>query len=307
MSLESTNTIAGLVSTNPTVQDPVHDGARHFWLIKNVLKSIFPGKDGQGFSKPITASEDELNYVSGVTSPIQGQLDAILNRMYPVGSIYCNATNSESPKYIIGVGEWVKFGAGRMVVGQQDADPLFATPESTGGSRDSVVVAHDHGTAVTGGTDLTHNHGGSTVTGGVDHIHTGTTNYMDANNIHSHTSTMDAQGVHSHVYVRGSSPGSGVAGGTSSPGDGFSPATEAAGGHVHNISVAAADINHRHTFATGGARNGSDTAEGYLHNHSINNALGVHTHNVTMSSAGVAGTDKNLPPYITVYMWKRVS
>lgn len=77
MSVETTTNIAGLVTTNPAVTDPVYDGPNHFWLIKSVLKNIFPGAGGVGFVTPITASEAELNYVEGVTSPIQTQFDNV--------------------------------------------------------------------------------------------------------------------------------------------------------------------------------------------------------------------------------------
>ena len=77
MSIENTSTIAGLVATNPTQQDPVYQGPNHFWTIKSVLKNIFPGAGGQGFSKPITATEDELNRVAGVTAPLQAQINAL--------------------------------------------------------------------------------------------------------------------------------------------------------------------------------------------------------------------------------------
>ena len=76
MSVESSTTIAGLVTTNPAVTDPVYDGPNHFWLIKSVLKNIFPGAGGVGFATPILATEAELNYVHGTTSNIQDQLDA---------------------------------------------------------------------------------------------------------------------------------------------------------------------------------------------------------------------------------------
>ena len=77
MSLETSNTIAGLVSTNPTPGDPFNQGDDHLRLIKTVLKAQFPGAGGQGFASPITASETELNYVKGVTSAIQTQLNAL--------------------------------------------------------------------------------------------------------------------------------------------------------------------------------------------------------------------------------------
>jgi len=76
MSLESGNTIQDLVTTNPQMIDPVYAGANHFWLVKTVLKNIFPGSGGNGFSTPITATEAELNRLSGVTGNVQAQINA---------------------------------------------------------------------------------------------------------------------------------------------------------------------------------------------------------------------------------------
>lgn len=77
MGLEATTTIAGLVQTNPVAGDELGKSDDHLRLIKTVLKTIFPGSGGSGFSIPITASEAELNFVDGVTSPIQTQLNTI--------------------------------------------------------------------------------------------------------------------------------------------------------------------------------------------------------------------------------------
>jgi len=76
MGLESTTTIAGLNDAWPIATDPVGAGDDHIRTIKTVLKTMFPGSGTTGFSIPITATETELNYVNGVTSPIQAQLDA---------------------------------------------------------------------------------------------------------------------------------------------------------------------------------------------------------------------------------------
>jgi hypothetical protein len=77
MALESTTNIAGLISTNPTISDPISQGDDHIILIKSVLKTTFPGVGGSGFAIPLTATEAELNFVHGVTSAIQTQLNAI--------------------------------------------------------------------------------------------------------------------------------------------------------------------------------------------------------------------------------------
>jgi hypothetical protein len=75
MGLESTTTIGGLVSTNPVASDALGQADDHIRLLKTVLKTIFPGAGGSGFTTPITTSEAELNYVDGVTSAIQTQLN----------------------------------------------------------------------------------------------------------------------------------------------------------------------------------------------------------------------------------------
>jgi len=140
----------------------------------------------------ITATGAELNYVDGVTSAIQTQMDtkaplaspaltgtptapnaatgtnttqiattafvedaktAILNAIYPVGSIYTNATNATNPGTLLGFGTWTAFGAGRVAVG----DGGGFTAGATGGSADAIVVSHSH-TATTTSTDSGHTH-----------------------------------------------------------------------------------------------------------------------------------------------------
>ena len=63
--------IDDLVSTNPTATDNVHQGDDHIRGIKNVLKLTLPNVTGA-----ITPTHTELNYVDGVTSAVQAQLDA---------------------------------------------------------------------------------------------------------------------------------------------------------------------------------------------------------------------------------------
>ena len=41
----------------------------------------------------------------------------------------------------------------------------------------------------------------------------------------------------------------------------------------------------------------------FTHKHNIES----HNHTITVDQAGEAGTDKNMPPYLAVYMWKRVA
>ena len=69
--LTGTKYIDDLVSANPAVGDDVSEGDDHIRGIKNVLKTTLPNVTGA-----ITPTHTELNYVDGVTSAIQTQIDA---------------------------------------------------------------------------------------------------------------------------------------------------------------------------------------------------------------------------------------
>lgn len=70
MALETGTYISDLVSTNPVAADPKSAGDDHIRLLKSTIKATFPN-----VSNAVTATHTELNYVDGVTSAIQTQLD----------------------------------------------------------------------------------------------------------------------------------------------------------------------------------------------------------------------------------------
>ena len=69
---------------------------------------------------------------------------AALQAVYPVGSIYINAGATTNPATLLGFGTWVAFGAGRVMVGLNGADPLFDALEETGGSKNTTLPSHNH-------------------------------------------------------------------------------------------------------------------------------------------------------------------
>jgi hypothetical protein len=79
-------------------------------------------------------------------------VQAALQKLHPVGSIYINATNSTNPGTLLGFGTWTAFGAGRVPVGFNASDPLFDTAEETGGSKNAIVVSHTHSFSATTST-----------------------------------------------------------------------------------------------------------------------------------------------------------
>ena len=83
-------------------------------------------------------------------------VQAALATLYPVGSIYTNASVSTNPATLLGFGTWTAFAAGRVMVGFDSGNALFDTAEETGGSADAIVVSHTHTATV---TDPGHFHG----------------------------------------------------------------------------------------------------------------------------------------------------
>ncbi len=71
MALESATYISDLVTTNPTGSDSRATADDHIRLLKSTIKTTFPNVTGA-----VTPTHTELNYVDGVTSAIQTQLDA---------------------------------------------------------------------------------------------------------------------------------------------------------------------------------------------------------------------------------------
>ena len=71
MAIETFEFIDDLNAANPTATDNVSEGDDHLRGLKTTLKNTFPNVTGA-----INATETELNYVDGVTSAIQTQLNA---------------------------------------------------------------------------------------------------------------------------------------------------------------------------------------------------------------------------------------
>ena len=99
-----------------------------------------------------TATFGTNNTQVATTAFVQAAATA-LSTIYPVGSIY-TSTVSTNPATLFGMGTWVAFGAGRVLLGTDGSSYL---PGTTGGSADAIVPAHTH-TASTTITDPGHAH-----------------------------------------------------------------------------------------------------------------------------------------------------
>jgi hypothetical protein len=188
----SSNSPAGSESAKGTIDDYFRAHAK-FIADLNAAKVA---KAGDTMTGALVLSGNAAADLQAVT---RQQLHAI----YPVGSIYINATNSTNPGTLLGFGTWTAFGAGRVMVGFNAGDPLFDAAEETGGSKDAIVVSHTH----TGSTNTTgdHSHTAGYTNGSSGSAGTGvplsnfgstgsTTFFTSSSGSHSHTFTTDSTG-----------------------------------------------------------------------------------------------------------------
>lgn len=113
----------------------------------------------------VTQSTSDDSTKVATTAFVQDIADAVKQALYPVGSIYTNATSSTNPGTLLGFGTWTAFGAGRVMVGFDSGNALFDTAEETGGSANAITVSHTH-TATSTVTDPGHNHTFTNTNGG---------------------------------------------------------------------------------------------------------------------------------------------
>ncbi len=86
---------------------------------------------------------------SAPEAPVGGvTIEEVIDILYPVGALY-TSTLATNPATLLGRGTWVVFGAGRVMVGRDAADPAFDTAEETGGAKTHTLLiaempAHTH-------------------------------------------------------------------------------------------------------------------------------------------------------------------
>jgi len=213
-----------------------------------------------------------------------------LQAVYPVGSVYINASDITSPATLFGFGTWLAIGAGRVLVGQDTGDALFDVMGETGGSKDAIVVTHTHTTNTVSTANLEHSHSNTVGNQSADHNHGVGTLVNSAVGAHNHnTQSYPSGSSYASYYATTNINNFNTAGALQS--DGFYPTTSA-GAHNHTIS-------------------GSTGSNSASHNHTVTignmSANTTHSHTVTLNNAGSSGTNANVQPYLVVKMWQRTA
>lgn len=212
--------------------------------------------------------ENDSGYVKGISD--------VLLSVYPVGAIYIS-TIETSPASLFG-GTWQRINDTFLLA----AGSAYSAG-STGGAANVTLTSEQI---------PSHTHSGSTASAG-SHTHTATTGSSGS---HTHTATTDSSGYHYHagpsnrwfIYHYGSYQSGGAPSGAWGNGgySWYGDETAYAGSHTHSLTTASAG-SHTHSLTTASS--------------------GSHTHTVSIGSTGSGGSHNNMPPYLTVYMWKRTA
>ena len=80
---------------------------------------------------------EEADSVSAVN------LNNSIQSLYPVGSVYINASDDTNPSTLLGFGTWERFGEGRVLVSQDSGDGDFGNIGATGGSKTHQLTVNE--------------------------------------------------------------------------------------------------------------------------------------------------------------------
>jgi len=160
---------SGKDSLNDTDPDKVVSGGdfnTEFLAVKTAVnsKADLAGSASQAFSATTLAANASpttqvatTQYVATAIGAIPAVTAAVVNALvYPVGSIYFNMAVATNPATLLGMGTWVAYGAGRVLVGKAASGTFDTLNEELGSETHALSVAelpsHTH-TLLGGGFD----------------------------------------------------------------------------------------------------------------------------------------------------------
>lgn len=228
--------------------------------------------------------------IDGVPIKISPDLSAILDIIYPVGSVI-SRIDSENPGDLFGFGVWQQLSNNKYI--------RTGDSETTGGSNKITLTvdnlpAHNHEISASG--EHTHQ---ETISKSGTHGHVTT---ISNSGTHSHTVTIESSGQHSHTASAKITQNK-VQPGTQT----FQWRTD---GETSSPNLVSIGNSGQHTHAGEISQNGSHTHSATTkdsgeHTHEVNiSESGEHTHTASETGSGESFTVE--PEFITLAFWKRV-
>lgn len=268
MGLETGTYINSLNASNPLGTDPKSAGDDHIRLLKATIKATFPNITGA-----LTPTHQQLNFVTGVTSAIQTQLDA--KATAGANSNITSLTGLTTPLSATQGGTAQTTYAQGDILYASDANTLSKLPKGTAGQvLTQGATVPEWATPASGSTAL------------------------------------DAYPVGAvYISVVATSPATLFGGTWAAFGAGrvlvgfdagqteFDTVEETGGSKTHTLTTAEIP-SHTHTFMSGqNVGGGTQAGEGTTTSQFSN----------TTSATGGGGAHNNLQPYIVCYFWKRTA
>lgn len=148
--------VAGIVDAAPAALDTLNelaaalgDDANFATTVSTQLGTKAPINSPTFTGTPAapTATAGTNTTQIATTAFVKAAVDAIpsvdLSAVYPVGSVYINASVSTNPATLLGFGTWEAFGAGRVMVGLDAGQTEFDTIGETGGSKTHTLTVNE--------------------------------------------------------------------------------------------------------------------------------------------------------------------
>lgn len=103
------------------------------------------------YAQDVVVGEDYSTDVVTINEELR-KVNSDIKKIYPVGSIYINASVDTNPATLLGFGTWAAFAAGRVLVGIDAGQTEFDAVEETGGEKTHTLTtpeipAHTHNIA----------------------------------------------------------------------------------------------------------------------------------------------------------------
>jgi len=198
----------------------------------------------QGMAGSVNTAVNTANNAANTAEQVKVEMDAVTNKLWPVGSIYISVNNA-NPASFFG-GSWTAFATGRTIVGVDTSQGEFNAIEKSGGHKELQSHAHglnNHVHSLNNHTHTVPNHV-HTMQGAGNHYHylginkdavQKGTSYNKPNNFESGSTSYKSNTTGNHAHTMNSSGTCTTGGNSGNTGGNSGNTTSAGGGNAGNL------------------------------------------------------------------------
>jgi hypothetical protein len=198
----------------------------------------------QGMAGSVNTAVNTANNAANTAEQVKVEMDAVTNKLWPVGSIYISVNNA-NPASFFG-GSWTAFATGRTIVGVDTSQGEFNAVEKSGGHKELQSHAHglnNHVHSLNNHTHTVPNHV-HTMQGAGNHYHylginkdavQKGTSYNKPNNFESGSTSYKSNTTGNHTHTMNSSGTCTTGGNSGNTGGNSGNTTSAGGGNAGNL------------------------------------------------------------------------